>query len=55
MAHGGLLGRISDGPPFAVGNATVLTASAGGQIELRINDLQQNDDSGYLNVRVTRS
>jgi hypothetical protein len=55
MAHAGLLGRIGDGPPFAVGNGTVLTARAAGSIALRINDIQQSDDSAYLDVRVTRS
>jgi hypothetical protein len=55
MAHGGLLGRIGSGAPFAVGNGTALIASAAGAVALRINDLQQGDDSGHLDVRVTRS
>jgi len=53
MAHAGLLGRIGEGAPFAVGMGTTIPNVGPGTVQLRINDLQLNDNSGELTVNIS--
>jgi len=52
FAHAGLIGRIGDGTPFAVGNGVTFQANQAGNIYLRINDRSIQDNSGALTVRL---
>lgn len=49
--HGSLIGMIGE-HMFAVGNSTTLQAPTSGNIYLRINDRQINDNSGSLIIRL---
>jgi len=53
MAHAGLLGRISDGQPFAVGMGATIPHAGPGAVKLRINDRQLGDNSGELVIAVS--
>jgi hypothetical protein len=53
FAHAGLIGRIEDGSPFAVGNNVIIQANQAGNIYLRINDKDVQDNSGAITVRLT--
>ncbi len=52
MPNGGLLGRIANQQPFAVGLGTVFQAPIRGELQFRINDVVQHDNSGQLTVDV---
>jgi hypothetical protein len=52
---GALLGRIGNGQPFPLGNATTLTAPADGVLFLGINDDGFEDNRGEYRVEITRS
>jgi hypothetical protein len=51
---GALIGRIANGPPFAIGNQTSVQMPAAGQLFLGINDSNLQDNSGEFAVRVIR-
>jgi hypothetical protein len=52
---GGLLGRIGDGAPFAIGNQTqYLTMPAAGTLALGVNDDELSDNRGQFNVKIER-
>jgi len=52
---GALLGRIGNGQPFPLGNATTLTAPADGVLFLGINDDGFDDNQGEFRVEITRN
>lgn len=53
LLAGALLGRIGNGPPFAIGDQTqALPVSAAGQLFLTVNDDQVNDNQGAFTVTV---
>jgi len=52
MPHGGLLGRIAHEQPFAAGLGTLFQAPIRGELQFRINDVRQGDNSGQLRVDV---
>jgi hypothetical protein len=52
---GALLGRIGNGQPFPLGNATTLTAPADGILFLGINDDGFDDNQGEFRVEITRN
>jgi hypothetical protein len=47
-----LIGKIGEGPPFAVGEHCIVTAQADGELELRPNDWYLDNNNGRLLVRV---
>jgi len=51
---GALLGRMGNGQPFPLGNATTLTAPADGMLFLGINDDGFEDNVGEYRVEITR-
>jgi hypothetical protein len=51
---GALIGRIGNGPPFAIGNQTTITAPASGQLFLGVNDDGFDDNRGEFRVEITR-
>ena len=53
LLAGALLGRIGNGPPFAIGDQTeALPVSAAGQLFLAVNDDQTSDNQGAFVVTV---
>ena len=55
IAHAGLIGRIGNSAPFAVGLGTTISAKRvgrAGDVQLRINDKVLSDDSGSIVVEV---
>ena len=52
---GALIGRIGNSQPFAIGNATTITAPASGQLFLGINDDHVADNQGGFRVNIQRS
>jgi hypothetical protein len=52
---GALLGRMGNGQPFPLGNATTLTVPADGVLFLGINDDGFDDNKGEYRVEITRS
>lgn len=50
--QGGLVGRIGDGPIFAVGAYTSLTAEMSGTLMLRMNDAATYDNQGKVTMRL---
>jgi PA-IL-like protein len=52
---GALIGRIGNSEPFAIGNATTLTAPASGQLFLGINDDHVADNQGGFRVNIQRN
>jgi len=52
---GALLGRIGNGQPFPLGNATTLTAPADGVLFLGVNDDGFDDNQGEFRVEITRT
>jgi len=55
IRHAGLIGKIDNGQPFAVGTSRQIIASSSGELYLRINDTVINDDQGSLDVTVHHS
>ena len=51
---GALIGRIGDGPAFAIGNQTSVPMPANGQLFLGINDDEVSDNSGNFSVVINR-
>jgi hypothetical protein len=54
MAVGGLIGRISNGRPFAIGSARNLDMPDGGRLFLGVNDDHFQDNSDGFNVEIYR-
>lgn len=55
MPVGGLIGRVGNGQPFAIGSAPEsIRMPANGRLWLGINDLSFDDNSGWFRVVVTR-
>ncbi|MFJ8621991.1 hypothetical protein ACIRD3_04015 [Kitasatospora sp. NPDC093550] len=55
IPHAGLLGRIGEGQPFAVGaKRLVHNGGAAGELYLRINDAVLTDNEGELTVTIRR-
>ncbi len=50
-----MIGRIGNGPPFPVGSALTFIARDEGHLHLRDYDLMEFDNSGTMNVMVTRA
>lgn len=50
---GGLIARVGNGRPFAIGNQTSVQMPAAGILYLGINDNSPNDNEGHFNVVVT--
>ncbi len=56
MAAGGLIGRVGNGAPFAIGsNREAIVMPASGQLMLGVNDDNFRDNSGWFTVKVIRS
>jgi molecular chaperone DnaK (HSP70) len=51
--HGALIGRIGKGPPFVIGAAATITASAAGEPQLGVNDAGLENNGGSFDVTVT--
>ena len=51
---GGLIGRIGNNPPFAIGNQTSVTMPHDGMLFLAVNDDERRDNSGAFVVRLRR-
>lgn len=51
---GGLIGRIGNNPPFAIGNQTSITMPHDGVLFLTVNDDERRDNSGAFVVRLRR-
>lgn len=51
---GGLLGRIGNSAPFAIGDQTSIPMPASGQLFLGINDDSLGDNNGEFRVEITR-
>ena len=54
MAVGGLIGRISNGRPFAIGSVRSLEMPTGGRLFLGVNDDHFEDNSDGFNVEIYR-
>jgi hypothetical protein len=55
MPVGGLIGRVGNGPPFAIGSRTSpVTMPATGRLYLGVNDDKFTDNSGGFTVKVQR-
>jgi hypothetical protein len=54
MAVGGLIGRISNGRPFAIGSVRSLDMPVGGRLFLGVNDDHFEDNSDGFNVEIYR-
>lgn len=54
LPAGGLIGRIGDGEPFAIGDAATVVMPATGRLFLGINDDDLRDNSGSFRVRLER-
>ena len=52
VSHAALLGRIGDSSPFLVGGEYHRRVGESGPLELRINDVDLNDNSGVLKVLI---
>ncbi len=50
---GGLIGRIGEDKPFAVGDHVEFVAETGGSLQLRMNDTDLSDNEGSLLIEVT--
>jgi hypothetical protein len=46
------IARIGEGQPFRVGQGTTLTAPAGSELRLRVNDSDYVNNTGQFSVRV---
>jgi hypothetical protein len=55
LGAGGLIGKIGDGAPFAVGESATTTATTGGMLYLGINDNYFTGNSGEFEVAITRT
>lgn len=55
LMAGGLIGRVGNGQPFAIGNLTTVVMPAAGQLFLGVNDDHFDDNSGEFRVEITRS
>jgi hypothetical protein len=55
IGAGGLIGKIDDGAPFAVGESTTITATKAGMLYLGINDNYFTGNSGEFQVAITRT
>ena len=51
---GALIGRIGNGPAFAIGNQTSISMPANGRLFLGINDDHVSDNSGNFSVVISR-
>ena len=51
---GGLIGRIGNGEPFAIGDQTTIRMPASGQLFLGINDDNLSDNSGEFRVQISQ-
>ena len=55
MAVGGLIGRVGNGAPFAIGSSTQpIRMPASGTLMLGVNDNELGDNSGQFTVAITR-
>lgn len=52
---GALIGRISSGPPFGIGNQPSVVAPATGRLYLMVNDDDLNDNAGEFGVTINVS
>ncbi len=52
VSHAALIGRIGDNEPFLVGERYHHSIGESGILYLGINDVDLNDNSGYLQVKV---
>lgn len=52
VSHAALIGRLGDGEPFLVGKHWESVAGQGGRLFLGMNDSRQDDNSGWLEVRI---
>lgn len=52
---GGLIGRIGNNPPFAIGNQTSITMPHDGVLFLAVNDDERRDNQGAFVVRLRRA
>ena len=52
---GALIGRVGNGQPFGIGNATSVPMPAAGQLFLGVNDDGFEDNQGEFRVEITRS
>jgi hypothetical protein len=55
IGAGGLIGKIGNGSPFAVGESATITATAAGTLYLGINDNFFTGNSGEFQVAITRT
>jgi hypothetical protein len=56
MPVGGLIGKIGNGPAFAIGsNSQPLVMQTDGVLMLGVNDTEYSDNSGFFSVVVTKS
>ncbi len=49
---GALLGRIGDGPPFAVRSSLATATTVDGELSLCVNDMDRADDTGQFIVHL---
>jgi len=55
MPVGGLIGRVGNGAPFAIGtNSNPITMPATGRLSLGVNDDKFTDNSGWFTVKIQR-
>jgi hypothetical protein len=54
VPEGALIGRIGDGPPFPIADATSATMPAAGQLFLGVNDSKPADNTGTFRVSIQR-
>lgn len=55
LMAGGLIGRIGNGQPFAIGNLSTVVMPASGQLFLGVNDDHFEDNSGEFRVEISRN
>jgi hypothetical protein len=55
VPEGALIGRVGDGPPFPIADATSATMPAAGQLFLGVNDSKPADNTGAFRVSIQRS
>ena len=55
VGAGALIGRIGNGPPFAIGDQTSIAMPNNGLLYLAVNDDELSDNSGAFVVRLSRS
>lgn len=50
---GALVGRLGNGPAFAIGNLTSITSPGAGRLYLGVNDDENTDNQGHFDVRLS--